>query len=237
MSKNRKKAIAVIVEGLSDKVSLESIFENYFENSSVKVAVMYCDITTEPNPITMTDPTPGDIISIISKRITDSLAIDRIRFPTDVERIIHIIDTDGAFISPEYVMEGTNNKIQYTENEIITNSRNQIEERNKAKRLIVQKLCKLQKIFDIPYQIFFFSRNLEHVLHNKIENLTDEDKKNLSNSFDDKYGEKKDLKSFLDFINDTNFAVPGTYSETWVFILKDKNSLKRYSNLNLLFKD
>lgn len=41
--------------------------------------------------------------------------------------------------------------------------------------------------------------------------------------------------AFVAFISDPSLAVPGTYKETWRFIEKGKNSLNRYTNMNLIF--
>jgi len=34
----------------------------------------------------------------------------------------------------------------------------------------------------------------------------------------------------------SSFAVPGTYQKTWDYIEKDNNSLKRHTNMHLIFK-
>lgn len=49
-----------------------------------------------------------------------------------------------------------------------------------------------------------------------------------------KYGYHWD--DFISFISDEAVAVPGTYKETWRFIEKDKHSLERHSNMNLIFE-
>ena len=86
----------------------------------------------------------------------------------------------------------------------------------------------------INYTVYFLSRTLEHVLHNRIENLTDQDKTELPEAFDDSYADN--LEGFLAFIADEVFAVKCDYKQTRDFIKQDTNSLKRYSNLHLLFE-
>lgn len=93
---------------------------------------------------------------------------------------------------------------------------------------------KMLRYAGINYTVYFLSRTLEHVLHNRIENLTDQDKTELSEAFDDSYADN--LEGFLAFIADEVFAVKGDYKQTWDFIKQDTNSLKRYSNLHLLFE-
>lgn len=84
----------------------------------------------------------------------------------------------------------------------------------------------------ITDQVYFFSTNLEHVLHN-IQNAKDEDKLKLAEKFEDKFYENP--HNFIEFINDSEYALNDTYSETWNFIKQNNNSLKRYTNFNLFF--
>ena len=71
---------------------------------------------------------------------------------------------------------------------------------------------------------------LDHVLHNKL-NCTDAEKENNAFAFARQY--KNDVPGFVSYIADSDFAVPGTYLETWNFIKQDKHSLERYTNLGI----
>lgn len=75
---------------------------------------------------------------------------------------------------------------------------------------------------------------MEHVLHD-IRNADDDVKDDLAYDFIDKF--YNDPTKFIDFINDKDFAVNGDYKSTWNFIQKDCNSLKRFSNFHLFFKN
>ena len=81
--------------------------------------------------------------------------------------------------------------------------------------------------------MYYFSCNLEHVLHNEV-NLSDELKMEYAERFSDSY--YKIESAFIDFIRDEQFAVTGDYKETWEFIKLNGNSLKRYSNFHLFFE-
>ncbi len=99
---------------------------------------------------------------------------------------------------------------------------------------MLEKLLITSEISSIPYSMYYMSCNLEHVLHNILENLTIEEKKELSNKFADSFYERE--AEFLDFINDPVFKVSGDYKATWNFIKQNLNSVNRYSNLWLYFE-
>lgn len=75
---------------------------------------------------------------------------------------------------------------------------------------------------------------MEHVLHDIPENLTDEEKKELAFGIADQYSEQPE--NFLRLLYEALFHVPGTYEETWNYIMEDGNSLKRYCNMSVFFE-
>lgn len=109
----RKKIVFVIVEGPSDQDALGVFLNDFFDKSKVFVHVMHGDITAQN----------GTIPSNILKRIVDEVKhyITNNSFKkTDIQQIIHIVDTDGAYISQEKVIEDdTVDRVQYFENKII----------------------------------------------------------------------------------------------------------------------
>ncbi|KXS46293.1 MAG: hypothetical protein AWL62_2916, partial [Halanaerobium sp. T82-1] len=78
------------------------------------------------------------------------------------------------------------------------------------------------KINGIPYNAYYLSCNLEHVLHNDA-NIDDNLKVEKAEEFSDSYFEKK--FEFLDFIRTNSFAVEGEYEETWEFIKQGKTDI------------
>ena len=67
-----------------------------------------------------------------------------------------------------------------------------------------------------------------------LKNFSDDEKEEMSDDFAERYEGK--VNDFISFISDEAVAVPGTYKETWRFIEKDKHSLERHSNMNLIFE-
>lgn len=82
----------------------------------------------------------------------------------------------------------------------------------------------------IPYSVYYFSSNMDHVLHDNA-NLPKEEKDELADAFDEEYADKP--KEFIRLMSESSFAVKGTYEETWNFIRFDNNSIKRYSNFGV----
>lgn len=222
---SEKKVIAVIVEGPSEEAALGPILKKYFSSEEVQFAVVHGDITLADYVSTDT------IISKIGSLIESVKA--RYGYRTeDFLKIIHIADTDGAFIQDTIVEADVKNITYYTDR-IETSRVEAVKQRNKRKAEVLTKLYMTGKVRDIRYLLYFNSCNLEHVLYNELKDFTDEEKEYLSDTFAERY--EDDLDAFVEFISDPSFAVPGTYKQTWRFIEKEKNSLNRYTNMNLIF--
>lgn len=138
------------------------------------------------------------------------------------------------YISEADIRAADVEEVRYYEDHIESKNVSAIIERNKRKRAILYKLRKTGKINGIPYRIYFNSCNLEHVLYSELKDYTDEEKQILSDDFADRYDGKVD--EFIEFISNSNVAVPGTYQKTWDYIEKEKNSLNRHSNMHLIFE-
>ena len=146
-----------------------------------------------------------------------------------------MIDTDGAFIPSSQVIEKDGlEHIKYFDNKIESACPTNTIRRNSQKLQVVKRLYNCHKINEMKYYMLYFSRNLEHALENDDSELTDDQKVNYADDFADKY--EKDIPGFMDLINSDSLAVKGSYTETWDYIFKDDNSLKRNSNFHLLFK-
>ena len=220
----RKKIVFVIVEGKSDEQALGATLTHVFESDRVYVHVVHGDITSEKTV------TPTNIIIKIWDFVKKYLNDNKFR-PSDLKEIIHIVDTDGTYISNKNVVydAGASNP-KYTTEFILTNNKQFVEDRNRRKSLNMNRLHGLGTIREIPYRLFYMSCNLDHVLYNKM-NSTDEEKEYDSFRFALKYKDK--TKEFVDYISHSDFSFTGNYEESWVFIKQGLNSLKRHTNLGL----
>lgn len=168
----RKKVVLVIVEGPTDEDALGISLKQYFDKFSknVLVEVMHCDITTEWSGYPQN----------IREKITDVVKRNAQKNKYQKEhysQIIHIVDTDGAFIDEEYVIEDESvEKVNYSLTSIICKDREDIVNRNIQKSNNLKSLLSIKTIWSIiPYKVYYMSCNMDHVLHN-IQNSTDEEK-------------------------------------------------------------
>ncbi|MFW5630308.1 MAG: hypothetical protein ACOCNB_05930 [Acetivibrio ethanolgignens] len=224
---SEKKVIAFIVEGPSDEAALGTIMKGYFSSNEVQFIVVHGDITLKDYVST------ESILIKINEQLENIRKKYRYRLD-DFIKIIHIVDTDGAYISKSDIKEAEVEEIQYYEDHIEARNVEETVRRNEKKGEILFKLRKTGKVNGIPYKIYFNSCNLEHVLYGELKNFSDEEKEILSDEFAEKYEGK--AREFINFISDSSIAVLGSYQKTWDYIEKDKNSLCRNSNMHLLFE-
>ena len=222
-----KKAVLFIVEGITDELTFESIIPNFVNNDEVKFHLVNGDITTAE----------GVNINNIKNRVTEQikLFLSSSRYEkSDILKVVHLIDTDGAFISDEAVLyKDDAPHLEYSLDKMETKHVIKTQQRNANKAAALNRLSTEKQIFHIDYEIYYFSRNLEHVLHNIAEDLNSRKKQELAEDFSDTYYKKP--VAFLEFINTPEFAVNGNYKETWDFIKQGTNSLHRHCNFHLFF--
>ena len=218
---NDKKIIFVIVEGMSDEISLDSILNKIYSKNSLYIEIMHCDLTTKKLV------TPANILSHISNLIKRYIANYHVK-KKDFQQIIQLVDTDGAFIPDDNIVQDDSiAAIYYSDTEIRTNNSRAIIQRNKQKRENLLKLIGTDTIWGIPYRVFYMSCNLDHVLHDK-QNATEKEKEDDSYTFADRYG--NDIPGFWNFFSKSDFSIMIEYKESWNFIRKDLHSLGRFSN-------
>lgn len=219
----RRKVVFVIVEGPSDEEALGVILSKLYSADTVYVHIMHGDITSEfiesPNENILTR------VASVVEQYAASNHFQKLHF----KEIIHIVDTDGAFIPDANVTQDPSaEKPIYTTSEIRTRNKTGIEERNRRKKSNIEKLRQVREIWGVPYQVYYMSCNLDHVLYDKL-NSSDEDKEEDAFQFAKFYREK--IPEFLTFISKSEFSITGDYRESWKFIQEGLNSLHRYTNL------
>ncbi|MEG1066827.1 MAG: hypothetical protein RSD85_04670 [Erysipelotrichaceae bacterium] len=151
----------------------------------------------------------------------------------DIEKVIIFTDIDGCYLKE--------NKIKYCENDtsfryendgIYTDRIKSAVNRNIVKSHNLNTISTMNKTNNKILEVYYFSCNLDHVLHVE-RNLKKEEKINKAIDFSDKYTSNE--AEFINFIFDENIAPYMEYDESWLEIKKDDNSLKRSTNLNVFF--
>lgn len=227
MATKTKKVILFIVEGPTDENALSPIFIKIFQSEKVLFHVVHGDVTSE----WLVNST--NAIKTVNEHI--KVEMDRYGFRrNDIIEVIHLIDTDGAFIPNDCVVIGDVEKLCYTENQIISQNPQGTIERNSKKAQVLRRLYLANVIGTIPYSIYYFSRNMEHVIHNISYNLTDDEKIDYAERFIKAY--ENNTEAFIHFLTDSDFTVRRDYRESWQFIFEGTNSLHRHCNLHLLFE-
>ena len=222
-----KKIVFVIVEGPSDEEALGVLLNRIYDSESVYVQVMHCDITTE------LDVNANNVVAKIGDIVKKYAG--RIFKYRDFSRIIHIADTDGAFIPNNAVVEDAAAvKPHYSTTEIRTQRKSRIENRNLRKRECLNRLSSTSQIWRIPYQIYYMSCNLDHALYGKL-NSTDDEKEADAFAFARRY--KEDIPGFKKYISESDFSVAESYPRSWQYIREGLRSLERHTNFGLCFEE
>lgn len=218
----RKKIVLVIVEGPSDEVALGMALSQVYDKDFIYVHIMHGDITA------LRGVSSKNIVAKLGNEVT-AYAKSQHYKASDFKQIIHIVDTDGAYIPDDNIMEKENYlDIRYENDGIYTNNKASVMTRNQQKRDNLYRLRSCGIIWTIPYSLYYMSCNLDHVLYDK-KNSTDKDKENDAYVFAKKY--KGKVESFKEFICKSPFSVTGDYKGSWDYIEKDLNSVNRYTNL------
>ena len=155
-----KKIVLFIVEGITDEISLALVLSKIMEKDKiVRFKIINGDITAK-NGVSS-----NNILGKITDHIKEFVAKD-IYVKTDIFKVIHLVDTDGAYISDDIILQKDTDSIEYNTQNIYAKNVHDIQNRNKQKSQILSKLATTNTVYtNLPYAIYFFSSNLEHVLH------------------------------------------------------------------------
>ena len=220
----RKKIVFVIVEGPSDDEALGVLLYRMYDKNTVHVHITHGDVTTEKGACSST------ILAMLGGILESYMKANHFT-KMHFQEIVHIVDMDGAYISDDVVIEDVSAKKPiYSLTEIRTANVQGIINRNMMKRGCINKISSTPTLCGIPYQAYYMSCNLDHVLHDKL-NSTEDEKERDSLSFAKKYG--SNIPDFVKFISESSFSIGGNYLESWSFIKEEKHSLERHTNLGI----
>ncbi|WKY48959.1 hypothetical protein Q5O24_06480 [Eubacteriaceae bacterium ES3] len=224
----RKKVVLFLVEGITDQVSMGLVLTRLLKNRQVHFEITEGDLTSRD----------GTTSKNIEEKIWHQIKVfmGKKRYNKhDIQQVIHLIDTDGAFVPDSAVVPTDRTKTHYSKSKIYARDCQAMILRNHLKKEIVTRLHNKKEIAGIPYQIYYFSRNLEHALHNQIDELSNSHKKNLAEQLEDHFYEHP--YDFIKILNRKDLKITGNYQQTWKYIKYGYNSLHRGSNFHLYFKN
>jgi hypothetical protein len=165
-------------------------------------------------------------------------------YPKRIQKIIQIVDTDGAFLPPENIINSIASraikKPYYNPKDgvIETNDIESIQKRNIRKRENICYLSSKESIAieskTIPYEIYFFSSNMDHYINNN-PNTSGDSKRTLADRFVRKYGLSTDTYTKFFFEDPNSIGYLG-YKESWEEIQKHSNSVQRFTNIDFLLR-
>lgn len=232
MSKT-KKFIVLLVEGITEENALAPALFEMEEKLNVRFKIMDGDpFTDDKNKYKSSKSIVGSIVNSFKKRYKLQTR--------DIAFVAQLTDTDGVFVEKDGITIAPEIKnwdgkryelstIQVRD----AKKKEQIGRRNQIKKAHLIVLSNTHEIVQCPFQIFYFSRNLEHVLFGTPTLEATQDKSDEAWEFSERYATFSALKAFFE---DENIKVPGYYEDTWAYIKEKKHSLERHSNFHLLLE-
>lgn len=145
----RRKIVFVIVEGASDDTALGISLNQVFDKESVYIHIMHGDITTR------TGVDSQNIVSKVGNEVKAYAAANHYK-ATDFKQIIHIVDTDAAYLSDDKILEDLAcMELSYQDDGIHTNNVGKVVDRNKQKtdNLYRLRVVEIYGIFHTEYII------------------------------------------------------------------------------------
>ena len=224
----RRKVVFVIVEGASDDTALGIALNQVFDKESVHVHIMHGDITTR------TGVNSQNIVAKVGNEVRAYATSNHYK-PADFKQIIHIVDTDAAYLADDKVLEDNDCvELSYQDDGIHTSDVSKVIARNKQKTDNLYRLRSCGNIWGVPYRVYYMSCNLDHVLYDK-RNSKDEEKEKDAYAFAKKC--KNNVDAFMNFMCKSSFSVKGDFKDSWEFIEEDMHSIERYTNLPICLQE
>ncbi|KAA0965628.1 hypothetical protein FQ087_04855 [Sporosarcina sp. ANT_H38] len=231
MTINKKKVVLLLVEGSCEEVLLYSRLRSLFEQHNIRFHIQHGDILYD------LDRPEEPIKSVIGNAVIGFMMKSKFH-SEDIFCVLHIIDMDGCFIPDEaIVIDETQKELTlYHEDRISVpheKQKLQIATRNADRSNNINEMKAADKILscEIDYRMYYFSRNLEHVLFREPN-----PEKNRKFPEVERFIDQLEMP-IEDFLRQSMPVIKGLepYSESWERISESTASLQQYSNVPLLF--
>lgn len=248
--RGRPRIILFLVEGPSEVRALEppvsAMLDTVDGSIDVKFQVM-CDrhrhtrSEREGGDVTSkTGVEPDNVAHVVGKVFLTPFFRNSGLYPQDVERVVHIVDTDGCFIPDDCIERSEDGAAGYvyTDERLLVPSVEEAIERNARKRENVLRLASLSSIKagskSVPYGLYFFSANMDHFLYGEA-NL----RKSLKESMAKEFAEACCMRPsiFFDKVQGDERYCRCDHATSWERIREGTESLRAHSNLGLLIAE
>ncbi len=223
----------LIVEGENDRKEVYSILKTPFfdalrDNYRIEFIVTKGDITSR------TGNDEHNIIHEVGKQITswikNSIGVKH----SDIQRVIQIVDMDGAFIPSSNVIKSEIYDFYYDKDALLTLDVSGARNRNKRKSSELKKLSVTKEICNIQYCVYYVSCNMDHTLFN---NSNMQPKKKNASQYWFLCECERNPRIIFESVLSAGVAAEGTYLESWEWIQIGSRSLKRHTNFNLFLSE
>ncbi|WP_346744783.1 hypothetical protein [uncultured Turicimonas sp.] len=219
----KKKILFVIVEGPSDEEALSEVFKELFKNYNVQFIQKHGDLTSE------SFSNSRNILKTVWDFTEKWIKIYHLK-KKDILAVVLVTDLDGCFVDEKVVLEDSSvQEVAYTEHSIVCPVRASIIARNQRKKENLIRLFKSKSIGGVCFSVIFFSRNLEHFLHGRLDNCTDYEKESLALTYYQEF--QKDPEPKLQCFRKAAERIKNSEKEVIEFLEANNNSLKANSNL------
>ena len=236
MAKDKRKVVLLIVEGESDEALLIDRLRELFKEYNIRFEPQHGDILYNAK-------NQGKSIKDIIGEVVKEVLIKRKFKMPDILAVIHIIDTDGCLISDDKIIIDNNQSEMtvYKEDSIsVLNDaqKRNIQVRNESRGRNIRTMNSVKNIISnkLIYQMYYFSRNLEHVIFNE-PNPDSEYKLDNVESFVEEL--TVPIEEFLKPYTpptSTTMGYDERYKESWSYISEGINSLQRLTNIPMMFE-
>lgn len=229
-----KKVVLVLVEGEAEETVLTEYLEEVFGDQEVFIDVQNGDVLADWNQDKNVKNAIGDVIKAYLKKTKFRAS--------DLKWVFQITDSDGVFIPSDCVKVDEQKGLFYDESDIFVSDaqkKRQIEQRNekKAKNMKVLSTTShfnLERV-KIPYNIYYFSTNLDHVLWDERNELQHQKTRKAEQFIETLECTLEEFLWTYSAISQDELTEQA-YKESWTYLSEEFNSLKRVTNVTLLFE-
>lgn len=242
MGRPKKKVILFVVEGHSDRATLERPIKAMLEDNPLEIEAEFLvadtDITSDRRH------NPDNILQKINHFYFEPFfSANDYYYPKDILEVVQICDLDGTYVADDHCRQYTDrlwseSGFIYEPPFIYGATEAAVIDRNHRKAANIDFLLNLDSIKvktkTVPYSLLFFSINIEHFLYHKL-NVPTREKINLGESFADRYcNSPRDF--YKRMISDEGSIMNCTVEESWNFIRSNGHSLEPFTNLGIFLK-